>query len=186
MNNAILIMVWCMKINKLIPMFIVMSFFLGCVQPPVGTHAPTVTPTATPTATQTSQPTVFPTLSPTSTPVPVSTPSLEPIMYRIWVDSDYGFYTVRALRDNSSYDLPPGFDILNFTIRMGDSVRWINDDSYDYPLTIVSNEGLWSGRTGLMRYQTERFDYTFNRTGTYTFSIREYQDIPNQKITVIP
>lgn len=107
-------------------------------------------------------------------------------MYRVWVDSDFGFYRIRALRGNSSYDLPPDFDILNFTIRVGDSVRWINDDSYDFPLTVVSNEGLWTGRTGLMRYQTEEFQYTFNRTGTYTFSIREYTDIPNQKITVIP
>jgi len=107
-------------------------------------------------------------------------------MYRVWVDSDYGFYMIRAIRGNSSYDLPAGFNILNFTIHAGDSVRWINDDSYDFPLTVVSNEGLWSGRTGLMRYQTERFDYTFNRTGTYTFSIREYQDLENQTITVIP
>jgi hypothetical protein len=169
-----------MKVNKLIPMLIVMSFFLGCVQPPPATPALTATPTVTETAT----PAVFPTLSPK--PVAIPSPSLEPIMYRIWVDSDYGFYTVRALRGNSSYDLPPGFDVLNFTIRMGDSARWINDDSYDFPLTVVSNEGLWSGRTGLMRYQTEVFDYTFNRTGTYTFSIREYHDLPNEKITVIP
>ena len=169
-----------MKINKLIPVVIVIIslFFLGCVNPP----APT--PTATPTATV--QPTVFPTLSPT--PALTATPalSLEPVMYRVWVDSDYGFYRIRAIQGNSSYDLPAGFNILNFTIHAGDSVRWINDDSYDFPLTIVSNEGLWSGRTGLMRYQTERFDYTFNMTGTYTFSIREYQDLENQKITVIP
>jgi len=107
-------------------------------------------------------------------------------MYRVWVDSDFGFYRIRALRGNSSFDLTAGFNILNFTIHTGDSVRWINDDSYDFPLTVVSNEGLWSGRTGLMRYQTERFDYTFNRTGMYTFYIREYQDLENQKITVIP
>ncbi len=169
-----------MKINKLIPVVIVIIslFFLGCVNPP----APT--PTATPTAT--AQPTVFPTQSPTSAPTATPALSLEPVMYRVWVDSDYGFYRARAIRGNSSYHLSLGFNILNFTIHAGDSVRWINDDSYDFPLTVVSNEGLWSGRTGLMRYQTERFDYTFNRTGTYTFSIREYQDLENQKITVIP
>ncbi|MCZ7399950.1 MAG: hypothetical protein O8C62_09820 [Candidatus Methanoperedens sp.] len=170
-----------MKINKLIPVVIVIIslFFLGCVKPP----APT--PTATPTATGTMQP-VFPTQSPTPALTASPAPSLEPIMYRVWVDSDFGFYRARAIRGNSSYDLPLGFDKLNFTIHAGDSVRWINDDSYDFPLTVVSNEGLWSGRTGLMRYQTERFDYTFNRTGTYTFSIREFQDLENQTITVIP
>lgn len=169
-----------MKINKLILVVIVIIslFFLGCVKPP----APT--PTATPTATV--QPTVFPTLSPTPALTATPAPSLEPVMYRIWVDSDFGFYRIRAIRGNSSYELPAGFNILNFSIHTGDSVRWINDDSYDFPLTVVSNEGLWSGRTGLMRYQTERFDYTFNRTGTYTFSIREFQDLENQKITVIP
>ncbi len=171
-----------MKINKLIPVVIVIIslFFLGCVKPP----APT--PTATPTATGTMQPTVFPTQSPTPALTATPAPSLELVMYRVWVDSDYGFYQVRAIRGNSSYDLPAGFNILNFTIRAGDSVRWINYDSYDFPLTVVSNEGLWSGRTGLMRYQTERFDYTFNKTGTYTFSIEEFPRIQNQTITVKP
>ncbi len=173
-----------MKINKLIPVVIVIIslFFLGCVNPQVGTPAPTPTPTVT----KTMLPTVFPTLSPTPALTVSPTPSLEPIMYRVWVDSDYGFYRVRAIRGNSSYDLPAGFNTLNFTIRAGDSVRWINDDSYDFPLTVVSNEGLWSGRTGLMRYQTERFDYTFNKTGTYTFSIEEWPNIENQTITVKP
>ncbi len=182
MNNANINIGVAMKINKLILLVIVIisSFFLGCVNPPVGT------PTPTPTATATTQPTVFPTQSPTPTLTVSPTPSLEPIMYRVWVDSDYGFYQVRAIQGNSSYDLPAGFDILNFTIHAGDSVRWINDDSYDFPLTIVSNDGLWSGRTGLLRYQTEEFDYTFNMTGTYTFSIGEYHDLPNQTITVIP
>ena len=107
-------------------------------------------------------------------------------MYRVWVDSDYGFFMVRAIRGNSSYDLPADFNKLNFTIRVGDSVRWINDDGYDFPLTIISNEGLWTGRTGLMRYQTETFTYTFNKAGTYTFSIEEWPILGNQTITVIP
>lgn len=172
-----------MKIKKLIAVVIVILslFFLGCVNPQVGSP----TPTATPTATETMQPTI-PTISPTPAPTASPTPSLEPVMYRVWIDSDYGFYMVRAIRGNSTYDLPAGFDILNFTIHTGDSVRWINDDGYDFPLTVASNEGLWSGRTGLMRYQTERFDYTFNKTGTYTFSIKEFPRIENQTITVKP
>jgi hypothetical protein len=171
-----------MKIIKVITVVIIAlsSVFLGCVQPPVGTPAPTVTPTAT------VQPAVFPTLSPTPTPLPVPTPAPEHIMYRVWIDSDYGFYRVRAIMGNSTLDLPSDFDVLNFTIKVGDSVRWINDDSYDFPLTIVSNEGLWTGRTGLMRYQTERVEYMFNKTGTYTFSIEEFPRIQNQTITVKP
>lgn len=182
MNNANIIIGVGMKINKLIPVVIVIIslFFLGCVKPQVGT------PTPTPTVTETMQPTIFPTLSPTPSLTATPIPSLEPIMYRIWIDSDYGFYRARAIRGNSSYNLSPRFNILNFTIRAGDSIRWINDDSYDFPLSVVSNEGLWSGRMGLMRYQTERFEYMFNKTGTYTFSIKEYQRIENQTITVIP
>lgn len=154
-------------------------FFLGCLQPPV------VTPTPTPTIIETPQVTpAAPT--PTPTPTPTITPEVEPVMYRIWMDSDFGFYRVRALKGNASYRLPSGFNILNFTVKVGDSVRWINDDSYDFPMTVASNEGLWTGRTGLTRYQTERFEYTFNTTGTYTFSIREYQRLKNQTITVVP
>ncbi len=151
------------------------SVFLGCVQEPVGTPTPTPTATETPTPVPT-------TFIPTPTPAP--TPSLGPVKYRVWLDSDLGFYRVRAIRGNSSLNLPPDFNILNFTINAGDSVRWMNDDSYDFPLTIVSNEELWTGRTGLMRWQGERFEYTFNMTGTYTFSIREYPRIRPQKIIV--
>jgi len=151
-------------------------FFLGCLQPPVVTPTPTPTIIETPQATPT---------TPAPTPTPTVTPAVEPVMYRIWMDSDFGFYRVRAIKGNASYRLPPGFNILNFTINAGDSVRWINDDSYDFPLTVVSNEGLWTGRIGLTRYQTERFEYLFNRTGTYTVSIREFPRLPNQTINVI-
>lgn len=162
-----------MKI-KLTFAVLVLVFFLGCLQPPV-------TPTPTPTIT----PTVAPTPAPTPSPTPMITPMPGmPVKYIVWMDSDFGFYRIRAVQGNSSITLPPDFDILNFTINVGDKVKWMNDDSYDFPLTIVSNEGLWTGRTGLTRYQGERFEYTFNKTGTYTFSIGEYPRIPNQKIIV--
>lgn len=162
-----------MKFVKLIPV-VVLLFLSGCVQPQVP-------PATTPTATETPQVTVAPSPTPTPALLPAA---MEPVMYRIWIDSDYGFYRVRATRDDSTIELSPGFNILNFTINVGDSVRWINDDSYDFPVTVISNEGLWSNRTGLLRYQTDRFDYRFNERGTYTFSIREYPNIPNQTIIV--
>jgi hypothetical protein len=167
-----------MKTIKLILVLAVMSsVFLGCVQAPVGTPTPMPSPTAAPI------PTAVPT---TVMPSPSPTMISSPIKYIVWIDSDYGFYTIRAVRGNHSLFLPPYFDILNFTIHTGDKVRWMNDDSYDFPLTIVSNEGLWTGRTGLMRYQGEHFEYIFNKTGTYDFSIQEYPRIEHQKITVAP
>ncbi|NJD76841.1 MAG: hypothetical protein FIB08_07070 [Candidatus Methanoperedens sp.] len=164
----------------LIVLSIVSPAFLGCVEAPSGTPIPTVKPA------ETIVPTTVPaTLIPT--PVPSPSPGISlPVKYRVWIDSDLGFYRVRAIRGNSSVRLPPDFNILNFSIKLGDTVRWMNDDSYDFPLTITSDEGLWTDRTGLMRYQGERFEYTFNRTGTYSFYIREYPRIERQKITVNP
>lgn len=160
---------------------IISMIFPGCIEErPAGTP----TPTATPTATETPPPTIVPT---TYIPTPVSTPEIRiPVKYRVWIDTDYGFYRVRAIKGNTSMQLPSDFDILNFTINLGDRVRWINDDGYDFPLTVVSNEGLWTDREGYLRWQGERFEYTFNKTGTYTFSIKEYPRILNQTIVVNP
>jgi hypothetical protein len=169
------------KIKLFLIVFVtLLLIFSGCVgKTPVGTPVPT----AVPTATETPQPTIVPT-------VPVPTPLLTPVTappatYIVWIDSDLGFYRIRAVKGNTSIQLPTDFPILNFSIYVGDTVRWMNDDSYDFPLTLVSNEGLWTGRAGLMRYQGERVTYTFNKTGTYTFSIKEYSRIEPQKITVV-
>lgn len=173
---------------KLFPIVFValLLIFSGCVgKTPVGTPVPTAVPTATavPIATEAPQQTIVPT-------VPVPTPLLTPVTappatYIVYIDSDLGFYRMRAAKGNTSVQLPPDLPILNFSIYVGDTVRWMNDDSYDFPLTLVSNEGLWTGRAGLMRYQGERVTYTFNKTGTYTFSIKEYLRIEPQKITVV-
>ena len=157
---------------------IILVFLPGCVEKPAGTPVPTAAPTTAETIVPTVTPTIFP-----PQPTPTFEPGL-PTTYRVWVDSDYGFYRIRAIRGNYSLELPPDFNVLNFNITLGDTVRWINDDSYDFPLTIVSDQGLFTGRTGLMRWQGDRFEYTFNKTGTYTFSIEEYQDIEKEKITV--
>lgn len=167
---------------KLIPIVFVtlLLIFSGCVgKTPVGTPVPT----AVPTAIEIPQPTIVPTVS---VPTPLLTPvTAPPATYIVWIDSDLGFYRMRAVKGNASIQLPAGLNTLNFSIYVGDTVRWMNDDSYDFPLTLVSNEGLWTGRAGLMRYQGERVTYTFNKTGTYTFSIEEYPHIEPQKITVV-
>lgn len=125
------------------------------------------------------------------TPVPTPThgytqnpTSQSPIQYRAWVDSDYGFYEVRAIKDNASYELALDFDTRNFSINEGDTVRWINNDLYDYSLTIVNNEGLWTGETAFLEYQGKLFEYTFNKTDVYTFHVKEFPKIAPQKITV--
>jgi len=172
-----------MEITRIIPIILVtlLLFFTGCVgKPPVGTPAPTTTVAATETPQQTMVPTV-----PAPTPALTPSPPFQRTRYIVWIDSDYGFYRARAVRDNASLRLPPDFDILNISIYTGDRVRWMNDDGYDFPLTLVSREGLWSGRAGLMRYQGEKVEYTFNMTGTYTFYIEEYPRLQQQKITVV-
>ena len=163
-----------MKIIWIIILILQTSIFLGCVE-----KQPVTEPVATPAPTP--SPTPF---QITPVPTPEYTPPISPIYYRSWIDSDYGFYKVRAVKDNASYQLSPDFNIRNFTINKGDTVRWMNDDMYDYSLTLINTEGLWAGQTGFLRYQGQRFEYTFNKTGVYTFSIKEFPKIAPQKITV--
>lgn len=167
------------NMKKLILVFVVLlSIFLGCVQK---------TPDTTPTVT--AEPTAIaytPTVTPVAALTPLPTPLLrETTTYIIWIDS-YSVNRVRAIEDSDYISLPSDFNVLNFTIKVGDKVRWVNDDSNDFPLTIISNEGLWEERgENYLRWQGDRFEYTFNKTGTFTFYIKEYPRI-QQKITVIP
>ena len=167
---------------KFISIFVILLslIFLGCIgQKPAGTPIPTATPTSTATA----QPTVIMT-TPQPTQAPDTTPKPFPITYRVWVDSDYGFRIVRALNGSESFILPSDFDRFNFTINVGDTVRWINDDLYGYKLTIVSAEGLWANQT--MRYNKSFFDHTFNNSGNFTVYILEKPAKPRQRIIVNP
>lgn len=164
-----------MKIIWIIILILLTSIFLGCVG-----KQPVTEPLATPTPSPTPfQKTPAPTPTPGYTPYPISS-----IQYRSWIDSEYGFYKVRAIKDNASYQLALDFDERNFTINEGDTVRWINDDMFDYSLTLVSNEGLWTGETAFLESQGLLFEYTFNKTGIYTFHIKEFPKIAPQKITV--
>ena len=55
---------------------------------------------------------------------------------------------------------------------------------FDFSFTLVNNEGLWAGQTAFMQYQGQRFEYIFNKTGIYTFYVKEFPIIAPQKITV--
>jgi hypothetical protein len=112
-----------MRIIWIIILILQASFFLGCIQKQQVAE-PSTTPAPTPS------PTPFMTI-PASIPTPANTPyPISQINYRSWIDSDYGFYKVRAIIGNASYQLASDFDIHNFTINKGDTVRWINDDIY--------------------------------------------------------
>ncbi|MBE0521723.1 MAG: hypothetical protein IBX39_05585 [Candidatus Methanoperedenaceae archaeon] len=171
-----------MSIIKLLSLIIVLSVAVqGCIE-----ETPEEPPTAIPDATATVEPTETVMVTPPITPE--VTPDYDngiPVTYILWIDSVLGFKRIRAFEDNNYISLPPDFDTLNFSIKKGDSVRWVHDDSYNFPMTLVSNEELWADRTAYLRWQDSRFEYSFNESGTYSFSIKEYPRIRNQTITVI-
>lgn len=88
--------------------------------------------------------------------------------YRTFVDSYKGLYKV--INMNTKNYTPYENKTLN--INIGDTVEWVNDD--DIGLTIISNEKLWKDKYGYMKSTWKRFNYTFTRSGNYTFYIRQY------------
>ena len=57
---------------------------------------------------------------------------------------------------------------------MGDTIVWINDAIPDGPLTIISKDNLWENRSAYLRWNYQKFSYTFNESGIYDMYIREY------------
>ncbi len=164
-----------MKHIKLISvvLIIILSAFLGCVKPPAGTP----TPTAAPTVTETIQPTVVPT-----TPIPTPTPvARKPLLYKSFVDQDYGFK--RVIEANYT---PFVYDNLTLNIHTGDTIMWINDADPDERLTIMSEQNLWNGSSGLLRWNYQYFNYTFTQPGTYGIYIKEEPRVRHQIIIVNP
>ncbi len=100
--------------------------------------------------------------------------------YKADVDQDYGFYRVVSTDKNQSVDYVNKTLIVN----VGDNVIWINDATPDWPLTIMSEEGLWGNRSAYLRWNYQKFNYTFNKTGEYNFYIREFPRLQHQKIIV--
>lgn len=103
-----------------------------------------------------------------------------PITYRTDVDQDYGFYRVRDITAHR----PAPYDNNTLTINVGDTIMWMNDATPDWPLTIVSEQGLWNNTIARLRWNYQKFSYTFNESGEYGVYIKEYPS-ENQKIVVI-
>jgi len=102
--------------------------------------------------------------------------------YKVDVDQDYGFYRVISSDKNQS------MSYINKTINVtvGDTVIWINDATPDWPLTIISNQGLWGDRDAYLRWNYQKFNYTFNEPGIYSMYIKECRRCQNQTIIVNP
>ncbi len=162
--------------KKLIIFLVILSsFFLGCVKPPEATPTPTATPTETATAT----PTIVP-ATPLPTPTPAPTPRVQAV-YLVYVHDIDGFYRIRALNTT----LIPEYINLTLKINAGDKVIW-ESESEDYTITIVSEQGLWDNASAKLRWNTQRFSYTFTQPGTYGVYVKEFPKIRHQKIVVNP
>lgn len=100
--------------------------------------------------------------------------------YRSLVDQDYGFYRVIDITTHK----PAPYVDNTLTIYVGDTVIWENDATPDEPLTIISEQKLWGNRSAYLRWNYQKFSYTFNQSGNYSVYISEYPREAHQKIVV--
>lgn len=102
------------------------------------------------------------------------------ITYKSLVDQDYGFYRVIDIITHK----PAPYENNTLTINIGDIVIWENDAAPDEPLTIISKQGLWGNRSAYLRWNYQKFNYTFNQSGAYSVYIKEYPREQHQIIIV--
>ena len=148
----------------------------GCISYDIMGYTITITPSdtsnsslsddgeiSTPVPTLTSTPTATPT--PTPTPTPEPTPRRDPITNYIKVEA---------------HRFTPLGDV---EIVMGDTVQWRNFEDKKNPRELISEDGLWDVPIHLnyMKYH----EYTFNETGTFTFSLMYNEVRSRQEISVI-
>lgn len=107
--------------------------------------------------------------------------------YRSYVDQDYGFYKASILDLNRSTSYQNiSYEDKTLTIDIGDTIEWINYATPDWPITIISHQKLWEDRDAYLRWNYQKFNYTFTRQGVYTISIKECRRCQNQTIIVNP
>ena len=155
--------------KKVLLIIMISVLSAGCLQEPdVSTSAKTpvatVNPTVTVTATQS---------------IPAETDRI-PLSYKVYVDDSYGFRRVIETTFKKEVD----YKNLTLTINAGDTVEWVNDN--DYKLTLISDQGLWTPGEIRAILIDRGFNYTFSKSGTYTFRIKEEPRIIPQTIIVKP
>lgn len=101
--------------------------------------------------------------------------------YNIYIDQYYGSYRVI---EQSGSDF--SYNDHTLYINIGDTVIWINDANPEEPLTIINDQGLWNEIDAYLRWNYQKFQYTFDRSGTYTFYIKEYPRLRHLKISAEP
>ena len=149
----------------------------GCAQYEVLGYTVTITPSnstsedivpkevenSTSTTTITATPTL--TSTPTPTPTPEPTPRRDPIT---------NFIRIEGHRFTPSGDIQ---------ILVGDTVQWRNFEAKKNPRELISEDGLWEEPIHLNFMMIH--EYTFNETGTFTFSLMYNEHASRQEISVI-
>ena len=92
-------------------------------------------------------------------------------LYRTTVDAQYGFYKVRNLDHLNATVL---FENKTLTINVGDTVEWMSLTSPEEKLIIVSDENLWGNTSGILPWSYKKYNYTFNKVGTYNVHLKQY------------
>jgi len=91
-------------------------------------------------------------------------------LYRVYVDKEFGFFGVRENSTNFT-----NYQNKILYIDIGDRVEWENFVSTDERITIVSDNSLWNDSYVVLGWNYKVFGYTFNKSGTYRFHIKENQ-----------
>ncbi len=106
-----------------------------------------------------------------STPTIAPTEIKTPVKYLILFD-EYGFNQVLE----ATYKKKIEYGNHTLTINAGDTVEWKNE--YDYKLTLVSDQGLWTPGDTKAILTNRVFNYTFNNPGIFTFGIEKERVTP--------
>ena len=127
---------------------------------PALTPTPALTPN--PGSTSLPQSTTTP-KSPSPSPQPITTPISTP-------PSVPGNFTAIMI--------DRGFAPKTVNISVGRTIMWVNRDTFDRKMTLVSSKGVFTTVINI----DSRFFYTFNTSGVYTFSLQEVPGVEGKVI----
>ncbi|MBI5290153.1 MAG: cupredoxin domain-containing protein [Chloroflexi bacterium] len=133
-------------------------------------NTPTITNTPPPgsTATNTAEPTLTPTQTNTPVPSPTTPPSATPTLSPTPLPD-----TVTVQMKNYL------FEPAALTVRVGDTVRWVNNSGTPHTST---SSGNWDSS---IVANGGSFDKTFNTAGTYNYKCEIHPDVQTGTITVV-